>query len=94
VLLWSIDMGVLCMDADVRRLRSSLERAWQFLFDSGSSHYQRCMKFLLTLTHARQCGVKLMAWLNVVNEAQNISTCDTLLEMLKSEHSDGNRDHL
>jgi len=84
------DVGVLCMDAEVRWLHSSLEMAWQFLFDNGLSHYQRCMKFLLTLTHARQCGVELTSWLAVVNETPNISAGDTLLEMLKSEHLDGN----
>lgn len=63
--------------------------AWQFLFDSGSSHYKRCMKFLRTLTHVRQCGVELTSWLTAVNETQNISACNTLLEMLNSEQFDG-----
>jgi len=65
--------------------------AWQLLFDSGLSHYQRCMKLLLTLTHARQCGVELTSWLAVVSETPNISAGNTLLlKMLKSEHSVGN----
>ena len=84
----SIDAGVLCMDMEVRRLRSSLEVAWQFLFDSGSSHYQRCMKFLLTLTHVRQCGSELTSWLTAVKESEGVSACDTLLELLNSERCD------
>ena len=83
-----LDASVLCKDVEVRRLRSSLEVAWQLLFDNGSSHYQRCMKFLLTLTHVRQCGLELTSWLTAVKETENISTCDTLLEMLNSEHCD------
>ena len=78
------------MDADVRRLWSSLAVAWQLLFDSGASHYERCTKLLLTLTHVRQCGVQLKSWLTVVIETQNISPGDTLLEMLNSEHQDTN----
>ena len=59
IMYFVLDADVLCIDAEVRRLRSGLEMAWQFLFESGSSHYQRCMKLLLTLTHVRQCGVEL-----------------------------------
>jgi len=91
IMYFVLDADVLCIDAEVRRLRSGLEMAWQFLFESGSSHYQRCMKLLLTLTHVRQCGVELTSWLTSVNQIQNISTCDTLLEMLNSEHWSGNR---
>jgi len=67
--------------------------AWQLLFDSDMSHYQHCMKLLLTLltlTHVRQCGIELTSWLAVVSETQNMSFCDILLKMLNSDQWDGN----
>jgi len=86
-----LDTSVLYTDAEAGRLRSSLDMAWQLLFDSDSSHYQRCMKLLLTLTHVRQCGVELTSWLAVVSETQNISFCEILLKMLNSDQWDGNQ---
>jgi len=86
-----VDTSVLYTDAESGQLRSTLEMSWQLLFDSNLSHYQRCMKLLLTLTHIRQCGVELTSWLAIVSETQNISFCDILLKMLNSDQWDGDQ---
>jgi len=85
-----LDTGVLYTDAEGGRLRSTVEMAWQLLFDGELSHYQRCMKLLLTLTHVRQCAVELTSWLAAVSETQSISFCDILLKMLNSDQWDDN----
>lgn len=89
--LLNADTSVLYTDAEAGRLRSSLEMAWQLLFDGDLSHYQRCMKLLLTLTHVRHCGVELTSWLAAVSENQKISFCDVLLKMLHSDQWDCNQ---